>query len=93
MSSFIRKNVFFIIPVVMLFLSAIYMIQLRQRIQQLKSENQDFAIKVDSLEAENSIHISQMNYLVRFYDSSKKKIPQPRGVAFISDTVLNQTEK
>ncbi len=58
----------------------------------LKGQRNNCLIQLDSLKAENKKLVSQLNYLAMFYDSTKKRIPEPTGFAFIADSVTN-TEK
>lgn len=45
-------------------------------------------IQLDSLKAENKKLASQLQYLAAFYDSTKRKIPEPNGFAFIGDSIV-----
>lgn len=55
----------------------------------LKVQRNSYLIQLDSLKAENVNVISQFKYLMKFYDSTKKRIPEPTGFAFIADSVTN----
>jgi len=47
-------------------------------------------IQLDSIKAENKKLASQLQYLAGFYDSTKRKIPEPNGFAFIGDSIVMQ---
>lgn len=58
----------------------------------LKKQNSNFIIQIDSLQAENNVKFVQLNYLKKYFDSTNKKIPEPNGFAFISDSISNKTK-
>ena len=49
-----------------------------------------YLIQLDSLKAENNKTTSQLKYLLKFFDSTKKRIPEPTGFAFIADSVTKE---
>ena len=61
----------------------------KKKYNKLRKLNNNYAIQLDSLRAENRKAVSQLQYLEKYYDSTKKKIPEPKGFAFIGDSVTN----
>ncbi|MBK9486044.1 MAG: hypothetical protein IPO01_12830 [Chitinophagaceae bacterium] len=85
------KSLSFFLIVVIGFLSIWIGISLKQY-NTLKDQRNSCLIKIDSLKAENIKVTSQLKYLLKFYDSTKKRIPEPTGFAFIADTVANKAK-
>ena len=59
----------------------------------LKGQRNNCLIQLDSLIAENKKLVSQLDYLELFYDSTKKRIPEPTGFAFIGDSVIGAAKE
>ncbi len=58
--------------------------------QLLQKKHSTAIIQIDSLQAENKMLNTQLSYLKRYYDSTRKKIPEPTGFAFITDSIAGQ---
>lgn len=83
------KSLAFFLIVVIGFLCIWIGISIKQY-NTLKNQCNSSVIQVDSLKAENIKVTSQLKYLLKFYDSTKKRIPEPTGFAFIADSVTNK---
>lgn len=59
----------------------------------LKGQCNNCLIQLDSLKAENKKLVSQIDYLAKFYDSTRNRIPEPNGFAFIGDSIVVATDK
>lgn len=64
-----------------------YAVHWKEELERVKMEKDITVVKLDSLKTENKLLTSQLGYLVKFYDSTKRKIPQPTGFAFIADSI------
>lgn len=76
-----------LIPAVILLL--LYAFYTRKQCDKVKKQNNSYIITIDSLKAENKLLNNQVSYLMKYYDSTRKKIPQPQGFAFIADSIPN----
>ncbi|MEO8171521.1 MAG: hypothetical protein ABI581_00505 [Sediminibacterium sp.] len=50
----------------------------------------DQLILIDSLKAENGFESEQLAYMLRYFGSTKHKIPPPRGYGFVADSISNK---
>lgn len=82
------KSLAFFLIVVIAFLSIWIGTNISQY-NMLTKQCNSYIIQLDSLKAENSKTTSQLKYLLKFFDSTKKRIPEPTGFAFIADSVTN----
>lgn len=57
--------------------------------KEFKLQNSNYAIQIDSLKAENKLLTSQSDYLIQYFDSTREKIPQLKGFAFIADSIMD----
>lgn len=85
------KSLAFFLIVVIAFLSIWIGISIRE-CNMVENQRNNYLIQLDSLRAENSKVVSQLQYLEKYYDSSKKKIPEPNGFAFIGDSIPLSTK-
>lgn len=86
----IRKLVFVLIPVFIILLSLI--VYTWKQYEGLQNKHNTAIIQIDSLRAENKMLNTQLSYLKRYYDSTRKKIPEPIGFAFITDSISDQAK-
>lgn len=84
----LRVLVSALIPAVILLL--LYAFYTRKQCDEVKKQNSSYIITIDSLKAENKLLNNQVSYLMKYYDSTRKKIPQPQGFAFIADSIPNK---
>ncbi|MDE3251830.1 MAG: hypothetical protein KGO92_03420 [Bacteroidota bacterium] len=84
----IRTLVFVFIPVFIILLS--FIVYAWKQNEQLQDKQNTAIIQIDSLRAENKMLNTQLSYLKRYYDSTRKKIPEPTGFAFITDSISDQ---
>lgn len=84
----IRTLAFVLIPVFIILLSLI-VYSWKQK-EWLQKKHDTAIIQIDSLRAENKMLNTQLSYLKRYYDSTRKKIPEPTGFAFITDSISDQ---
>lgn len=75
-----------ILAAILLLLYAFYT---GKKYAEVKKQSSGYIITIDSLKAENKLLNDQVSYLIRYYDSTRKKIPQPQGFAFIADSIPN----
>jgi hypothetical protein len=83
----LRLIVSALIPAVILLL--VYAFHTGKKYAEVKKQNSGYIITIDSLKAENKLLNNQVTYLIKYYDSTRKKIPQPQGFAFIADSIPN----
>ena len=55
-----------------------------------ESTNRSQLLVIDSLKAENRFKSEQLAYLLKYFDSSKLKIPFPKGLGNVGDTISNK---
>ncbi len=60
--------------------------------KEFKLQNSNFVIQIDSLKAENKLLTAQSDYLIQYFDSTRKKIPQLKGFAFIADSIMDRNQ-
>jgi hypothetical protein len=84
----IRTLAFVLIPVFIILLS--FIVYSWKQNEWLQQKHNTAIIQIDSLRAENKMLNTKLSYLRRYYDSTRKKIPEPIGFAFITDSISDQ---
>lgn len=87
------KSLYWVVTI--LFVAALVLSALlfreKAKLHTMQESRQEDQVRMDSLRAENKLLTTQLSYLIRYYDSTRRKIPQPQGIAYIGDSIMHTT--